>query len=58
MSHVTDATIGMPSLKSYLDLEVKGRTLGPSVRVDQSIPSTNTQISVLMLPKQESPPTQ
>ena len=41
---MTDTTIGMPSLKSYLALEVKERTLGPSIRVDQNYPSTNTQI--------------
>ena len=41
---MTDTTTGMPSLKSYLVLEVKEPTLDPSIRVDQNYPSTNTQI--------------
>ena len=41
---MTDTTIDMPSLKSYLAREVKERTPDPSIRVDQNYPSTNTQI--------------
>ena len=44
VSYVTDATIGMPSLKLYLDLKVKERTLGPLARGGQSMPSTGMQI--------------
>ena len=43
-SHLTNAAIGMPSLKSYLDPKVKERTLALSARVDLNIPSTNMQI--------------
>lgn len=57
-SRLTDAVIGMPSHKSCLDPKVKECILGPSARMDQSMPNTSTQIRVLMHPTAESLPTQ